>query len=739
MKKKIWYWLMSISSIIYILWRLFFTLPLNFGIISLIAGLALFIAEFISMAEAVIHYICMSREKAIDFPVIEREDYPHIDVLIATHSEDPDLLFKTINGCKHMEYPDKSKVHIYLCDDNDRPEIAKLAKDMKIGYFGISDNKDAKAGNLNNAITKTNSPLIVTFDADMIPRSNFLMETVPYFFLPTMILEDGVWRKRTKKEIDKNYKIGFIQTPQCFYNPDLFQFNFFAENSIPNEQDYFFREVNIGRNGSNSSIYAGSNTVISREALEEVGGIRTKTITEDFATGLDIQTKGYTCYAIDKPLAYGLAPDTFPNLIKQRQRWGRGCVQVIRSFKFMFSKLPLLSKLSYLSCLFYWWTFIRRIIYILSPILYTVFGVLVVKTNIRGILYIWLPSYLIYNHSLRVLSGKIRDQKWSNIVDTILCPYMILPILAETLGIKMRKFVVTNKEKTSTRSAKLIYAIPHMILLAATIVGIYFSIKEMYLYKNLLGIVVLFWLFMNTYFLTMAIFFLLGRINYRSVERFSARIPIRFRIGNREVQTVTKDISEFGLSFVCDFPEFVDGVKTFILEDQKWRAQVEGEVVHVTKIGDQWKYSVQLQPLSFEEKRDYLEIVYDRVPTLAAEIKTSALKDLTHFFDKKTSNTVESKRRLPRIPLNCTLKTEDGRKVKVEDYNYQFMTIIGTKLPAEFAIKLGKETLHLQKFETDNDEKSHLYEIDNWQEVSTSKELQKELKNILARGNYIEK
>lgn len=738
-KRKIWFWLMTVTSVIYVLWRLFFTLPLEAGIISLIAGIALFTAEFISMLEAVIHYICMSKDGKIDLPVITQEDYPHVDVLIATHSEDTDLLFKTINGCRHMDYPDKSKVHIYLCDDNDRPEVAKLAQDMGIGYFGLSDNKLAKAGNLNHALSKTGSPLVVTFDADMIPRSNFLLETVPYFLLPEMILENGVWRKRTEEEIDPDYKIGFVQTPQSFYNPDLFQFNFFAEANIPNEQDYFFREVNVGRTSSNSAIYAGSNTVISRKALEEVGGIRTKTITEDFATGIDIQAKGYTCFAIDKVLASGLAPDDFQNLIKQRQRWGRGCVQTIRSFKFWFGKLPILAKLSYFSCLLYWWTFLRRIIYILSPILFTVFGVLVVKTDIRGILLIWLPSYLIYNYSLKLLSGKIRDQKWSNIVDTILCPYMLLPILAETFGIRMKKFFVTSKEKTVSKSAKVIYAIPHMILLAATLVGFYFSVKQMVLYRNLLGIVVIFWLCMNAYFLTMAIFFLLGRINYRSAERFYVEIPIRFSVGDREIICKTCDISEFGLSFKTDFPEFINGVKTYTLQDGKWSATVKGEVVHVTQQGKQWKYSVKLQSLTFEEKQDYDQIVYDRYPTLASEIKTSALKDLLVFFKRKTAKAVASKRSLPRILLNCTLETEDGGKVQVADYNYQYMVIVGEVPSSQFSVKIGDRVLRLKKKEMDSLPKDNLYEIENWESVSALTELYEALRKLLSGGLPVER
>lgn len=737
-RKKLWFWLMTVTSVIYILWRLFFTLPLHAGIVSLVAGIALFVAEFISMLEAVIHYICMSKDKAPEFPVIPESEYPHVDVLIATHSEEPELLFKTINGCKHMEYPDPAKVHIYLCDDNDRPEMAKLAQKMGVGYFGLSGNKLAKAGNLNNALSKTNSPLVVTFDADMIPRSSFLMKTVPYFFLPEMISEDGVWRKRTEEELDPDYKIGFVQTPQSFYNPDLFQFNFFAESNIPNEQDYFFKEVNVGRNSSNSAIYAGSNTLISRRALEEVGGIRTKTITEDFATGIDIQAKGYTCFAIDEVLASGLAPDDFPNLLKQRQRWGRGCVQTIRSTRFLFGKLPFLSKLSYLSCLLYWWTFLRRIVYILSPILFTVFGVLVVRTSLWGILLIWLPSYLIYNHSLRLLSGKIRDQKWSNIVDTILCPYMILPILAETFGIRMRTFVVTSKEKTGTRSAKIIYAIPHIILLAASIVGIYFSIVRMMLYKNILGLVVLFWLCMNTYFLTMAVFFLLGRINYRSSQRFQAEIPVTFPVGTRCVHGTTCDISENGLSFVTDFPEFLHGIVDFELRDGKWAARVSGEIVQVGQFGNQWKYGVKLTELPSEEKENYAQIVFDRLPTLATEIKTNAAKDLMVFFKRKTASSVLSQRKLPRIPLDASLKTDSGETVHVSNYNYQYMLLTGTVPGPAFDVYMGNTVLHLKKTPSSVGGKDTLFEIENWENISDSLELHEALLELI-QGKQMEK
>lgn len=308
---------------------------------------------------------------------------------------------------------------------------------------------------------------------------------------------------------------------------------------------------------------------------------------------------------------------------------------------------------------------------------------------------------------------------------------MILPILAETFGIRMKKFSVTNKEKTVSRSAKIIYAIPHMILLAASMVGIYFSVEHMLLYKNTLGLVVLFWLCMNTYFLAMAIFFLLGRINYRSSERFRAEIPITFSVGTRKVKGITCDISENGLAFITDFPEFLYGIVTFELQDGKWGAQVPGEIVHVSKVENKWRYSVKLVGLSFEEKQNYDQIVFDRVPTLATEIKTSAMKDLLVFFRRKTSSSVLSKRTLPRIPLHCTLETADGRSVHIRDYNYQYMSIAGSVPFSEFCVRVGNATLQLKKTKGSIGGKDNLFEVENWKSISVSDEVYEAISEFL--------
>ena len=129
--------------------------------------------------------------------------YPHVDIPVSPTAKRSGLLYKTLNGCIHLKYPDKSKVHIYLCDDTNRPEMRQLAEQMGVGYFGLSDNTHAKAGNLNHALSKTDSPLVVTLDADMIPTSEFCWRRCPFFFLPKMIQRKRRLAQACEDEIDK--------------------------------------------------------------------------------------------------------------------------------------------------------------------------------------------------------------------------------------------------------------------------------------------------------------------------------------------------------------------------------------------------------------------------------------------------------------------------------------------------------------------------------------------------------
>ncbi len=725
-KELIWTWLAIISIGIYIGWRILFTIPRHqsYGWLAAICGICLAVAESVSMLEGAEHFLNLRKKKTPDMPVVPLEWYPHVDILIATHNEDTDLLYKTVNGCRHMSYPDPQKVHIYLCDDTARAEVGKLAKQMGVGYLPLSENKHAKAGNLNNALSKTTSPYIATFDADMIPTHDFLMEMIPYVFLPRMKqLEDGTWAERSEEEMNPKYKIGFIQAPQSFYNPDLFQFNFFSEQRIPNEQDFFFREINVGRNRANAPIYAGSNTIISREALEEVGGIATGTITEDFQTGINIQKKGYTCYAVDKALAHGLAATDIDSLIKQRIRWGRGCVASLRQVNLLFTPhLSLNTKLSYISCWIYWWTFFRRFIFIASPIFFALFGIPSVICGLGELLLIWAPSYLLYNHALKVTSGKLRTQQWSNIVDTAIFPYMILPILLETLLISEKKFHVTSKARSTEKRSDLLLAVPHALLLAADFIALAMTLILAVRTYSYGSVIIIFWLATNGLSLLMAIFFMSGRQNLRNNDRFFVQIPIEISYKEKKYYGMTNDLSETGLSFTLPHAEYLpyrDERVTLRLKTERYETTLEGQAVQVVHKEDgAWKYGIALNPIPFGPDKDaYFQILYDRDHSLATSVNRSAgiFEDVFLNVHRRMDKSQSSLRALPRVEMNLVCDRKDGGIVRIINCNYEYVL-----LQAETASLSEQMTLLLPQGEMQCSAvpaREGLYHVDNWQEL----------------------
>ncbi|MGL4337929.1 MAG: glycosyltransferase family 2 protein, partial [Turicibacter sp.] len=485
--------LFCIFSFIYYGWRIFFTIPFGYGWFSLTLGIILVVVELLGGIEFLIHFLNLSK---IDVPVVgevDKNNYPHVDIYIATYNEPTELLYKTIVGCLNMDYPNKRKVHIYVLDDGNRLEMGRLCQRLGVHHLTREDNEHAKAGNLNHALSKTTSPYVVTLDADMIPMRNFLMVSMPFFAQN----EIEVAQAQDQEEEEDVKKLGFIQLPQVFYNVDIFQYQLFSEDRIPNEQDYFYRDIELSKNASNSVIYGGSNTILSREALMEIGGFVTDVITEDIATGMLIQSKGYRAYALDSVQASGLAAHDLDGILKQRKRWARGCIQTFRRHNPLFTKgLNAKQKMNYVSSIFYWYGSFKRIMYILAPILFAVFNVMIVKASIIGVLIFWLPMYLFTNYTLRQLSNDVRSLKWTNVYETILAPSLLPAVILETFGFSMDTFEVTKKDKrteTSSTGTKGL-AIPHLILMAFTILGIMKCMTHAFTEEGSSYFIVLFWL-----------------------------------------------------------------------------------------------------------------------------------------------------------------------------------------------------------------------------------------------------
>ncbi len=431
----------------------------------------------------------------------ENNQIPNVDVLICTYNEPLDLLEKTIVASIGMDYI-KNKFEVYVCDDGRRNSLRKLCKKYNVKYITREDNEGAKAGNINNALKYIKGDLFAVLDADMIPQKDFLSKTVGYFVdenlafvqTPQVYYNQDMYQYNLNKSIpneqdffkkdflsktvgyfvDEN--LAFVQTPQVYYNQDMYQYN--LNKSIPNEQDFFMREIEEARASINAVLHVGTNAVFRKSAVEEIGGYPTCSITEDMAVGMLLQSKGYITKFINEVLVLGLSATTFTELVKQRDRWCRGNLQVLKKYNPLFTKgLTLSQKIAYFDGGVYWFSSLQKIIYIICPLVYLITQKLIIDTDVNSLMKMFIPyligQILIFN----TLSPKTRSLKWAHYYEVAMAPHISLSILKELLFFKVN-FNVTSKNITNDRGKfQFRIAMPHIIIMIATIIGWYISGK----------------------------------------------------------------------------------------------------------------------------------------------------------------------------------------------------------------------------------------------------------------------
>lgn len=445
----------------YLLWRSLSTLnldtPLN-GVFSL----GLFFLELLLLISSTIQLFLMlqvkdRRQEADQFAqdVVQGNYQPTVDVLIPTYNEPSFILKRTVIGCQAMDYANK---RIYLLDDTRRPEISALAEELGCEYLTRPNNLHAKAGNLNHAIARTSSELIVVFDADFVPTKNFLTRTVGFF---------------------QDEQVALVQTPQSFYNPDPIARNLGLENVLTPEEEVFYRQIQPIRDGAGSVICSGTSFVVRRSALEETGCFVTDSLSEDYFTGIRLSARGYQLVYLDEKLSAGLAAENIAAHAVQRLRWARGTLQAffIKSNPLTIPGLNPLQRLAHFEGLLHWFTSISKVGFLLMPLAYSFLGVIPIRATPRELLYFFLPYYLVQLSVFAWLNYRSRSALLSDIYSLVLAFPLAVTVIQVMLNPFSGGFKVTPKGTASDRfSFNWHLAWPLLALFIATSVSLWVNL-----------------------------------------------------------------------------------------------------------------------------------------------------------------------------------------------------------------------------------------------------------------------
>jgi cellulose synthase (UDP-forming) len=350
---------------------------------------------------------------------------PSVDVFIPTYSEGPEILEATIRGALALDY--SGSVRIWVLDDKRRPWLKELCATMAAGYLARPTHEHGKAGNLNYALPRTHGAFIVVIDADFVLEKQFLFRTMGF-----LLYERG---------------IGLVQTPQNFHNPDPVQHNLFGSKAWTEEQNFFMTVVQPARDAYENAFCVGSGWVIRRELLEELGGFPQQSICEDLEISYVLKARGHRTLFLNEQLAWGLAPESVPEYIKQRIRWCCGTLQhlFLDTGPLRARGLSWRDRLFYFEPIVFWLTYPFVLLVFVAPVIFWFTGIPAMENASDGFLVFMLPRLIVIHVAMCWLS----DGKVMPIVSTI---QKMLPVFYQAAEVSKfffapfgRPFNVTTK------------------------------------------------------------------------------------------------------------------------------------------------------------------------------------------------------------------------------------------------------------------------------------------------------
>jgi cellulose synthase catalytic subunit (UDP-forming) len=604
-------------SLRYFYWRTFNTINLDDGIFNAIVSVTLYLAELYSIIILLLgSFISLRLLERNHINLEKKEDFLTVDVFIPTYNEPVEIIKTTALAAISMDYP-QDKFNVYILDDggttqklNDpdpvkREENQQRAQALKdfvnevggnLHYLTRERNLHAKAGNINEALKKTNGDLILILDCDHVPAKDFLKRTVGFF--------------------NKYPKLFLVQTPHSFYNPDPLEKNLGIFRIVPSEADMFYKHIQKGLDFWSAAFFCGSAAILRRKYLQEVGGIQGATITEDAETALELHSLGYDSAYYGRPMVYGLQPETFSAFIVQRTRWAQGMIQIFLLKNPLFKKgLKWYQKLGYLNANIFWFFGFARFMFLIAPILYPMFGAQIYTANIQEAASYAIPHFIMSIVLSYYLYAKVRWNFFSEIYEAIQSIFILPAIISVILNPRKPTFKVTPKGENLEEEFLSPFYKPVYILFNLIVISFFFSFYRWVNYPDERGtvLVVLFWQIFDIFILGIGISVLRERPQRRRAFRIPAKDDVIVYTKSQVFSGKVRDISLTGIWIETDqditdyLSEVRDHLIEFVIMDVRGLPFVlKGRVVNANSKN----IRAQFEANTLEDYRKLTEVVY---------------------------------------------------------------------------------------------------------------------------------
>jgi cellulose synthase (UDP-forming) len=435
--------LASFVALRYLWWRTFETLIFT-DFTGFMGMSALYVAEVYSLVlfflSLFVNLSPLERDRAA-LPE-DRAAWPTVDIFIPTYTEDPEIVRLTALAATQIDYP-RDRMRVYILDDGGtlarrnnpalsegawqrRLQLMEIAHGLGVEYLTRESNRHAKAGNLNHGMAHSTGELLLFLDCDHVPTSDILQETVGHFL--------------------RDRKLFLVQTPHFFANAAPAERSFGGGAPVPDESEMFYRVIHPGLDTWNASYFCGSAAIMRRSMLEEIGGVRGESITEDAETAFELHRRGYRSVYVNKPMVCGLAPDAYADYAVQHTRWAQVMVQIFLLHNPVFCRgLTIAQRLCYVSICLFWFFGLMRIVYFLAPAGFLIFGMSIYHASATQVIAYAIP-YVIANFVVAdFLFGRTRRPFLSEIYESVQSVFLAPAVLSTLRHPRRPSFRVTPK------------------------------------------------------------------------------------------------------------------------------------------------------------------------------------------------------------------------------------------------------------------------------------------------------
>ena len=251
------------------------------------------------------------------------KEYPMVSILVPAHNESL-VITRTVRALLNFNYP-KDRFEVIVINDNSSDDTAEkleeIQREMPESHLiVISTGKEVggtgKSNALNIGFSVSKGEVIAVYDADNTPEPDALIILVENLMTDDKIgAVIGKFRTRNRNASILSRFVN-IETLayQCMNQAGRY---------------FFFKLCTI----------PGTNYVIRRSIIEQIGGWDTKALSEDTEISFRLYRMGYYIKQMPLAVTWEQEPHLLNVWFRQRTRWAKGNLYVLaKNFRYAFDK-----------------------------------------------------------------------------------------------------------------------------------------------------------------------------------------------------------------------------------------------------------------------------------------------------------------------------------------------------------------------------------------------------------------